>query len=128
MTEQSPPAGTPDLAPQDGIISANASTVPAAAQPAAGGPAPAGNADPREVGPDVPRPGVGHASRAGAAAQPADSADVIVVGGGPAGSATAYYLANAGLDVMLLEKTNYPREKVCGDGLTPRAVKARGIL
>ncbi|MEU3711512.1 geranylgeranyl reductase family protein [Streptomyces catenulae] len=51
------------------------------------------------------------------------SADVIVVGAGPAGSATAYHLAQAGLDVLLLEKTAFPREKVCGDGLTPRAVK-----
>jgi geranylgeranyl reductase family protein len=50
-------------------------------------------------------------------------ADVIVVGAGPAGSATAFYLAQAGLDVLLLEKTAFPREKVCGDGLTPRAVK-----
>jgi menaquinone-9 beta-reductase len=51
------------------------------------------------------------------------SADVIVVGAGPAGSTTAYHLAQAGLDVLLLEKTAFPREKVCGDGLTPRAVK-----
>jgi geranylgeranyl reductase family protein len=50
-------------------------------------------------------------------------ADVIVVGAGPAGSTTAYHLAQAGLDVLLLEKTAFPREKVCGDGLTPRAVK-----
>jgi geranylgeranyl reductase family protein len=53
-----------------------------------------------------------------------DTADVIVVGAGPAGSATAYYLANAGLDVLVLEKSHFPREKVCGDGLAPRAVKA----
>jgi geranylgeranyl reductase family protein len=53
-----------------------------------------------------------------------DEADVIVVGAGPAGSATASYLARSGLDVLLLEKTRFPREKVCGDGLTPRAVKA----
>ncbi|GAA1881360.1 geranylgeranyl reductase family protein [Streptantibioticus ferralitis] len=50
-------------------------------------------------------------------------ADVIVVGAGPAGSTTAYHLAKSGLDVLLLEKTAFPREKVCGDGLTPRAVK-----
>ena len=53
-----------------------------------------------------------------------DEADVIVVGAGPAGSSTASYLARSGLDVLLLEKTHFPREKVCGDGLTPRAVKA----
>jgi geranylgeranyl reductase family protein len=57
-------------------------------------------------------------------ASTSDSADVIVVGAGPAGSAVAYYLASAGLDVLVLEKTHFPREKVCGDGLTPRAVKA----
>jgi geranylgeranyl reductase family protein len=51
-------------------------------------------------------------------------ADVIIVGAGPAGSTAAYYLASAGLDVLVLEKTRFPREKVCGDGLTPRAVKA----
>ncbi len=50
-------------------------------------------------------------------------ADVIVVGAGPAGATTAYHLARTGLDVLLLEKTAFPREKVCGDGLTPRAVK-----
>ena len=50
-------------------------------------------------------------------------ADVIVVGAGPA-SATACYLARAGIDVLVLEKATFPREKVCGDGLTPRAVKA----
>jgi menaquinone-9 beta-reductase len=56
--------------------------------------------------------------------RPVDDADVIVVGAGPAGSTTAYYLAQAGLDVLLLEKSRFPREKVCGDGLTPRGVKA----
>jgi menaquinone-9 beta-reductase len=70
VTEQVPPAGPPDLAPQVGM------------------------------------------------------ADVIVVGAGPAGSAVSYYLATAGLDVLMLEKSSFPREKVCGDGLTPRAVRA----
>ncbi|MGW0603180.1 geranylgeranyl reductase family protein [Streptomyces sp. NPDC002644] len=54
---------------------------------------------------------------------PSDTADVIVVGAGPSGATAAYHLARAGLDVLLLEKTAFPREKVCGDGLTPRAVK-----
>ncbi|GAB3224591.1 geranylgeranyl reductase family protein [Glycomyces halotolerans] len=53
---------------------------------------------------------------------PTPDADVIVVGAGPGGSAAAYHLASRGLDVLLLEKTAFPREKVCGDGLTPRAV------
>jgi len=57
------------------------------------------------------------------APQQAESADVVVVGAGPGGSATAAYLAMSGLDVLLLEKTQFPREKVCGDGLTPRAVR-----
>lgn len=55
--------------------------------------------------------------------QQPDDADVIVVGAGPAGSTAAYYLAAAGLDVLVLEKTAFPREKVCGDGFTPRSVR-----
>ena len=51
------------------------------------------------------------------------SADVIIVGAGPAGATAATYLARAGVDVLLLEKSTFPREKVCGDGLTPRGVK-----
>jgi len=53
-----------------------------------------------------------------------NDADVIVVGAGPSGSTAAYYLAQAGLNVLLLEKSRFPRDKVCGDGLTPRAVKS----
>jgi geranylgeranyl reductase family protein len=58
------------------------------------------------------------------AALSGDDADVIVVGAGPSGSTAAYYLAQAGLTVLLIEKSRFPREKVCGDGLTPRAVKS----
>jgi geranylgeranyl reductase family protein len=49
--------------------------------------------------------------------------DVLVVGGGPAGAACAYWLADAGYDVVLVERKRYPREKTCGDGLTPRSVR-----
>ncbi|GMQ98255.1 MAG: geranylgeranyl reductase family protein [Acidimicrobiia bacterium] len=48
---------------------------------------------------------------------------ILVVGGGPGGASCAYWLARNGLDVHLVEKKTYPREKACGDGLTPRAVK-----
>jgi geranylgeranyl reductase family protein len=64
-------------------------------------------------------------SKGGRAAALRDhDADVIVVGAGPSGSTAAYYLAQAGLNVLLLEKSRFPRDKVCGDGLTPRAVKS----
>lgn len=51
-----------------------------------------------------------------------DDADVIVVGAGPGGSSAAYHCAAAGLSVLLLDKASFPRDKICGDGLTPRAV------
>lgn len=47
---------------------------------------------------------------------------ILVVGGGPAGSAAAYWLARTGHQVTLVEKKEYPRDKTCGDGLTPRAI------
>ncbi len=49
--------------------------------------------------------------------------DVVVIGAGPSGSSCAYWLADAGWDVVVLEKKRLPREKTCGDGLTPRAVR-----
>ncbi len=48
--------------------------------------------------------------------------DVLVVGAGPAGSATAAWAARAGLDVVLADAAVFPRDKTCGDGLTPRAI------
>jgi len=50
------------------------------------------------------------------------STDVLVVGAGPAGSAAAAWLARAGVDVVLADAAVFPRDKTCGDGLTPRAV------
>jgi menaquinone-9 beta-reductase len=52
----------------------------------------------------------------------AERHDVLVVGGGPAGSAAGFWLAKAGHDVCVLERKAFPRDKTCGDGLTPRAV------
>ncbi|HEY3061656.1 MAG TPA: geranylgeranyl reductase family protein [Chloroflexota bacterium] len=57
--------------------------------------------------------------------------DVAIVGAGPGGSATAHFLARRGLDVLLLDKATFPRDKTCGDGLTSRALRvldAMGIL
>lgn len=48
--------------------------------------------------------------------------DVLVVGAGPAGSAAAAWSARAGLDVVLVDAAVFPRDKTCGDGLTPRAI------
>lgn len=55
-------------------------------------------------------------------------ADVIVIGAGPGGSAAARYLASEGFSVIALEKSRFPREKVCGDGLTPRAVRELQLI
>ncbi|MGV0815892.1 menaquinone reductase [Mycolicibacterium boenickei] len=49
-------------------------------------------------------------------------ADVVVVGAGPAGSAAAAWAARAGRDVLVVDSAQFPRDKACGDGLTPRAV------
>ena len=49
--------------------------------------------------------------------------DAIVVGGGPAGSTTAWRLADAGASVLLVDKARFPRDKPCGGGLTMRAVR-----
>jgi menaquinone-9 beta-reductase len=57
--------------------------------------------------------------------------EVLVVGAGPAGSACAQLLARAGVDVLLVDRHVFPREKVCGDGLIPdahRALARLGVL
>lgn len=49
------------------------------------------------------------------------SCDVLVVGAGPAGSACAAWLAGRGVDVVLADQHEFPRDKICGDGLIPDA-------
>ena len=48
---------------------------------------------------------------------------VVVAGAGPAGSVCAYLLLKAGVDVVLLDKAQFPRDKICGGGLTHKAYK-----
>ncbi len=50
------------------------------------------------------------------------STDVLVVGAGPAGAAAAAWVARHGSDVVLADAATFPRDKTCGDGLTPRAI------
>src|SRR5436190_23121494 len=52
-----------------------------------------------------------------------DTADVVVVGGGPAGAAAGIALARQGRDVVLVDKATFPRDKICGDGLTAGALR-----
>ncbi len=49
--------------------------------------------------------------------------DLLVIGGGPGGAAAGYWAAAHGIDVCVVERKTFPRDKTCGDGLTPRAVK-----
>lgn len=51
-----------------------------------------------------------------------DSCDVLIVGGGPAGSSCARKLRSAGLDVLILDKSEFPRDKVCAGWITPQVV------
>ncbi len=54
--------------------------------------------------------------------------DLIVAGGGPAGASAAWRAATAGARVLVVDKAKFPRDKPCGDGLTPRAVESIGRL
>ena len=56
------------------------------------------------------------------------SSDVVVVGAGPAGSAAAAWAARGGRDVLVIDSAQFPRDKACGDGLTPRAVAEMELL
>lgn len=60
--------------------------------------------------------------------EPTYHADVLIAGAGPAGSALAGLLAARGLDVLLVDRARFPRDKTCGDGLTPRAIAALARL
>jgi menaquinone-9 beta-reductase len=55
---------------------------------------------------------------------PSLDTDVLVVGAGPGGAAAAYHLARRGIDVTVVDRASFPREKVCGDGITPRGVRS----
>ena len=48
-----------------------------------------------------------------------DACDVLIVGGGPAGSSCAWGLRSAGLDVAILDRQTFPRDKICGGWITP---------
>ncbi|MGB0436539.1 MAG: menaquinone reductase [Mycobacterium sp.] len=54
--------------------------------------------------------------------QGSNSADVVVIGAGPAGSSAAAWAARSGRDVLVIDSARFPRDKACGDGLTPRAI------
>ena len=56
------------------------------------------------------------------------SAEVVVVGAGPSGSAAAAWAARAGREVLLVDAAEFPRDKACGDGLTPRAMAEMRLL
>jgi menaquinone-9 beta-reductase len=54
--------------------------------------------------------------------------DLIVVGAGPGGSATAYYASKAGLRALVLDRQEFPRDKPCGDGLMPHAASEVSLM
>lgn len=56
------------------------------------------------------------------------SSDVVVIGAGPAGSSAATWAARGGRDVLLVDSAEFPRDKTCGDGLTPRAIHEMQLL
>ena len=53
--------------------------------------------------------------------------DVLIVGGGPAGSTLAWSLRDAGLDIAILDKAEFPRQKVCAGWVTPAVMQELSI-
>ena len=56
-----------------------------------------------------------------------DACDVLIVGGGPAGSSCAWGLRGSGLDVAILDRQTFPRDKICGGWITPQVLSELGI-
>src|SRR5437867_12610065 len=52
-----------------------------------------------------------------------DTCDILIVGGGPAGSSCAWSLRNSGLDILIIDKHTFPRDKVCGGWITPQLMQ-----
>ena len=59
---------------------------------------------------------------------PKNSFDAIVIGAGPAGSTAAYLMASSGLSVLILDKKEFPRDKLCGGLLTWKTIKLIEII
>ena len=51
----------------------------------------------------------------------ASRAQVVIVGGGPAGASTAFILARSGIDVVVLDRAQFPRDKACSEYMSPQA-------
>jgi geranylgeranyl reductase family protein len=94
-----------------------------AATPAAADAAGKAARAPRRARTPAATPATTATSRAAGRRAPEHVHDVVIVGAGPSGASCAYWLAEAGWDVVVVEKKEFPREKTCGDGLTPRAVR-----
>jgi len=58
----------------------------------------------------------------------AERFDLVVVGAGPGGSSTAYHGAKAGLNTLLVDRQEFPRDKTCGDGLMPHAASEVALM
>src|SRR2546421_12042742 len=68
-------------------------------------------------------PAFGHVIMCSMSTREKPTYDALVIGAGPSGATAAYWLASRGRRGLVVEKKRFPREKTCGDGLTPRAVR-----